>query len=102
MKLILRVYKIKCREFLKFRKSFCVIEEERLDSFHLAVNGGASGTCFNYPEYDEEGDPLTEEQKQEIITTVKTIIDEHNANLPAPPEEKTGVMNKIKSWLGGS
>ena len=70
-------------------------------AIRLEFIGSHGGCMFSFPQYDEEGDPLTDEKTQEIKSAVKAIIDEHNASLPAPSEEDKGVVNKIKSWFGG-
>ena len=69
--------------------------------FMLGWEGQAPFVTITLPEYDEEGDPIAEAYVEEIATAVETLVNEHNASLPAPPEENKGVMNKIKSWFGG-
>jgi hypothetical protein len=101
-------YKIRVRELIeKFRKPVTlsetddrVIQIARGNSdiqivFGIELNIGKDNI------YDLNGDLISDEEKDNLINELKTIVDDHNIKYPLP-EEKKGVVGTIKSWFSGS
>ena len=55
---------------------------ERINQCQFEIDfGSGSGVQYGFDEYDDEGDPCTDADHDEIYEAVKAIVDEHNQNL---------------------
>ena len=51
---------------------------ERLASNTAALNYGSWSLEFTFSEYDDDGDPSTEEEYNDIYSAIETIVNDHN------------------------
>ena len=46
-----------------------------------SLNYGNWATQFTFSEYNDDGDPSTEEEHDDIYTALQTIVNEHNSQV---------------------
>ena len=54
---------------------------ERPEINMVSLNYGSWGLEFTFSEYDDDGDPSTEEEYNDIYSAIETIVNEHNSQL---------------------
>lgn len=69
--------KVAIRESLKKRPND-LVTLERLNVNTVSLNFGPWVSEFTFSEYDDNGDPSTEEEHDDIFDAIQLIIDEHN------------------------
>ena len=79
----LAMMKTGLRQFLKHRTSVAATMNWDPDKSTVMIGCGPRGTNFTFEpdSLNSEGDPLTEEDKQEIVDALQIIVDEHNAQV---------------------
>jgi hypothetical protein len=55
--------------------------DEEKSVIDINRNGRGMTLAFRSDAMNSEGDPLTEENKQDIVDTLQAIVDEHNNNI---------------------
>ena len=75
--------KVGLRRFLAEKTSAAVELVWDVDENHLDIKSGRRGMDITFPPdaMNEEGDPLTDEEKQDIVDKLQVIVDEHNNNI---------------------
>tara|TARA_R100000008_G_scaffold50918_1_gene30529 strand:+ start:95 stop:355 length:261 start_codon:yes stop_codon:yes gene_type:complete len=75
--------KIACREILLDYPNYeCSLDAEHDPySFHLDFHYVGEGSCVTIPRYNDEGDPLSDNEREELLNEVRLIVDEHNTKL---------------------
>ena len=81
--MILELPKLKMglRKFLKRHSGDQVVLTWDAAINYLSVESNGHGMDANFPQdtFNSEGDPMTDEEKQDIVDALSAIVDEHNA-----------------------
>ena len=79
----LAIMKTGLRQFLKRKTSVVATMNWDSGKSAITVDCGPRGVNFTFEpdSLNSEGDPLTDENKQDIVDTLQAIVDEHNTQV---------------------
>ena len=76
--------KSQVRRFISERPmtEMLIVWEPDTGTLHIeTVNGRGIDMSFLPDVYNDDGDPMTEAEKQDIVDALQSIVDEHNSQL---------------------